>query len=290
MLRGFIDGHQFRRLKTSSIFTKSNVFGNSIVKFQQHRSFMNNVQSKNSNNIPPTNMFSEIKSVYDRDASRALQIIEKGWKENTIPASPEIIRIYLQAAAKLNYFEKMDVNSFLRSIGRKLENGEEHVAFPSSGSFFTSNQGSSPSNPLYFQQVPKVFDWGSIAKTLAKGVVTTFLLLSFLMVVMDDKGGLGSKMGGQGGTAVHMAEKSDKKFDDVVGVDEAKSDLQEIVMYLKSPEKFTRLGGKLPKGVLLTGPPGKETLHSHMHRVYLYLYVLAECMPLCLPFVARLCY
>jgi ATP-dependent metalloprotease len=41
-----------------------------------------------------------------------------------------------------------------------------------------------------------------------------------------------------------------------LGVDEAKQDLKEIVMYLKNPEKFTRLGGKLPKGVLLTGPPG----------------------------------
>lgn len=39
-------------------------------------------------------------------------------------------------------------------------------------------------------------------------------------------------------------------------MDEAKEDLQEIVMYLKEPKKFTKLGGKLPKGVLLTGPPG----------------------------------
>lgn len=46
------------------------------------------------------------------------------------------------------------------------------------------------------------------------------------------------------------------KFNDVKGVDEAKDDLEEVVMFLKDPAKFTSLGGKLPKGILLTGPPG----------------------------------
>lgn len=53
-----------------------------------------------------------------------------------------------------------------------------------------------------------------------------------------------------------MPEDIDVTFDDVKGVDEAKQELQEIVEFLKNPEKFSSLGGKLPKGVLLVGPPG----------------------------------
>jgi cell division protease FtsH len=55
---------------------------------------------------------------------------------------------------------------------------------------------------------------------------------------------------------VYMEDEVGVTFDDAAGVDEAKEELVEIIEFLKSPEKFTRLGGKLPKGILLVGPPG----------------------------------
>lgn len=55
---------------------------------------------------------------------------------------------------------------------------------------------------------------------------------------------------------VYMEDKVKVTFQDVAGVDEAKEELKEVVGFLKQPESFTRLGGHLPKGILLVGPPG----------------------------------
>jgi cell division protease FtsH len=70
-------------------------------------------------------------------------------------------------------------------------------------------------------------------------------------------GGKGGAMGFGKSRAKLLTEKHGRvTFDDVAGIDEAKDELEEIVEFLRNPQKFSRLGGKIPKGALLVGPPG----------------------------------
>jgi cell division protease FtsH len=61
---------------------------------------------------------------------------------------------------------------------------------------------------------------------------------------------------GQSKAKIYMEKDIKVTFADVAGVEEAKEELQEVIEFLKTPEKFTKLGGKIPKGILLVGPPG----------------------------------
>ena len=85
-----------------------------------------------------------------------------------------------------------------------------------------------------------------------------FLIWTFLAKRMADQGGLGAGFLSIGKSKARVYMETDTKvtFDDVAGVDEAKEELREVVGFLKDPQRYSRLGGHIPKGVLLVGPPG----------------------------------
>jgi cell division protease FtsH len=88
--------------------------------------------------------------------------------------------------------------------------------------------------------------------------VVFFGLWWFLMRKLAEKGGMGGGFLsiGKSKAKVYMEKDVKTTFADVAGVDEAKEELEEIVRFLKNPQDYGRLGGRLPKGILLVGPPG----------------------------------
>ena len=148
--------------------------------------------------------------------------------------------------------EKIEMTVESTTVKVKIKNDEEEKTsiVPNTESFITLvQQKVAEGNEIELIQNPKSV-LATIASTFVSFLPTIIMIALFVMIFKMQ--GLGEK-----GKVYDETERKTKiKFDDVAGLDEEKQELIEIVDFLKKPEKFTKMGAQIPKGVLLYGKPG----------------------------------
>ena len=105
--------------------------------------------------------------------------------------------------------------------------------------------------------VPGESIFSNVVLPVLLSVVVVMIMIMFMNRSMNG-GGSNAKMMNFGKSRAKLSDDKDKKitFEEVAGLEEEKEDLKEIVDFLKNPQKYTRVGARIPKGVLLVGPPG----------------------------------
>ena len=97
-------------------------------------------------------------------------------------------------------------------------------------------------------------NWGDVLISVLPWVLMIVFWMFMLRQMQAGQKGIFSF--GKSRAKLHVMDRPQNTFADAAGLDEAKAELEEIIEFLKNPKKFKRLGGKIPKGVLLLGPPG----------------------------------
>jgi cell division protease FtsH len=182
-------------------------------------------------------------------------ILEKGQIDKIIIFNKKEAEIYLSVAALKDPANKKIAKNFLEQPNKgphyKLSLGDSQI-------FERKLEKAVSEGKLKDYDYQDSSNWSDIIISLLPIIIIIGVWL-FIMRRMSGGGGGGGQIFNIGKSKAKLFdEKTDIKtsFKDVAGLEGAKEEIQEIVEFLKNPEKYTNLGGKIPKGALLVGPPG----------------------------------
>lgn len=186
--------------------------------------------------------------------SQFQQYVEKGYISKVVVVNKETAEATINANDSLAFIEIYGASEAHKHIGKEtlLE-----VSIPSAESFdtfITSKQD----QKIEVKYEDRTYFFDSILNSLPLLLLVVFWI--FIFRRMSGGGGAGGGIFSVGKSKAQLFDKNTTAqkvtFKDVAGLEGAKEEVQEIVEFLKSPTKFTKLGGKIPKGALLVGPPG----------------------------------
>jgi cell division protease FtsH len=178
--------------------------------------------------------------------------------QKIILVNKEVAEIYIKPDS-LKKKKYKDVKSTTSTFGQKTAQFVYNVASPDIFIQQVQEVQKGNNNPVYVESETR-HNWGGEILSWVIPLLLLFGIWYFVMRMMSRGGG------GAGGQIFNIGKSKAKIYDkntsvnitfkDVAGLEEAKVEVIEVVDFLKSPDKYTKLGGKIPKGVLLVGPPG----------------------------------
>lgn len=184
------------------------------------------------------------------------RILNKGAVEKLVVVNDEYVEIFL----KKEFKNDTSFSEVLKPlIGNDPNPGPHYTMTIGSVETFEQRLANAEEKRFGRETIPVTYlkkdsgFWGVI------GWIIPFVILYFIWFYMSRKGPAGDSVFNFGRSTATLLDKENKStitFEDVAGLDEAELEVKEIVDFLKNPQTFTRLGAKIPKGVILVGPPG----------------------------------